>query len=146
MYLVLIKLDVLIIRWIRFDRILFSDIIIPRIPWSASSFGHVYNGLGHFSGRFVCDRLQNMYWISFLTIYFCWSTCMHIYNKCHMQNLIFAVYQKGEDILEFSDSFYIQVRLILNKSFVTLRKERFSKWILSLLNIFINFLFFFYIS
>lgn len=60
-----------------------------------------------------------------------------------MQNLIFAVYQKGEDILEFSDSFYIQVRLILNKSFVTLRKERFSKWILSLLNIFINFLFFF---
>lgn len=63
-----------------------------------------------------------------------------------MQNLIFAVYQKGEDILEFSDSFYIQVRLILNKSFVTLRKERFSKWILSLLNIFINFFFFFYIS
>lgn len=62
-----------------------------------------------------------------------------------MQNLIFAIYQKGEDIhvLEFSDSFYIQVRLILNKSFVTLRKERFSKWILSLLNIFINFLFFF---
>lgn len=60
-----------------------------------------------------------------------------------MQNLIFAVYQKGEDILEFSDSFYIQVRLILNKSFVTLRKERFSKWILSLLNIFINFLVFF---
>lgn len=61
-----------------------------------------------------------------------------------MQNLIFAVYQKGEDILEFSDSFYIQVRLILNKSFVTLRKERFSKWILSLLNIFINILFFFF--
>lgn len=60
-----------------------------------------------------------------------------------MQNLIFAVYQKGEDILEFSDSFYIQVRLILNKSFVTLRKERFSKWILSLLNIFINFFVFF---
>lgn len=56
-----------------------------------------------------------------------------------MQNLIFAVYQKGEDILEFSDSFYIQVRLILNKSFVTLRKERFSKWILSLLNIFIKY-------
>lgn len=46
MYLVSIKLDVLIIRWIRFDQILFSDIIIPRIPWSASSLGHVYNHSG----------------------------------------------------------------------------------------------------
>lgn len=122
MCLVLIKLDVLIIRWIRFDRILFSDIIIPRIPWSASSFGHVYNGLGHFSGRFVCDRLQNMYWISFLPIYFCWSTCMHIQQMPHAEPYLCHLLIRGRNTWVFC--------------IVTPKIRRFSKWVLSLLNLF----------
>lgn len=118
MYLVLIKLDVLIIRWIRFDRILFSDIIIPRIPWSASSFGHVYNGLGHFSGRFVCDRLQNMYWISFLTIYFCWSTCMHIQQiNATCRTLFLPFINKGKKYLRFLYC-YTKIKTIFEMGFV----------------------------
>lgn len=102
MYLVLIKLDVLIIRWIRFDRILFSDIIILRIPWSASSFGHVYNGLGHFSGRFVCDRLQNMYWISYILNNIFLLINMYAYTtNATCRSLFLPFINKGKKYLSF---------------------------------------------
>lgn len=55
----------MIIRWIRFDRILFSDIIILRILWSVSSLRHVYDHSGILEED-LCVRSTYMYWISFL--------------------------------------------------------------------------------
>lgn len=93
----LIKLDVLIIRWIRFDRILFSDIIILRILWSVSSLRHVYDHSGILEED-LCVRSTSKHVLDFiLTIYLCWSTCntVCIYNKCQT-TLFLSFYQKTE--------------------------------------------------
>lgn len=50
----LIKLDILIIRWIRFDRILFSDKNNPENSMECIIFKTCLWPLGHFRRRFGC--------------------------------------------------------------------------------------------